>query len=204
MNKIKTENWNGNDIRFVQRNDEWWAVLSDIADALNLHTKKLNQRLEDEVLSKYPIKDSIGRTQETSIVNEFGIYDAVFQSRKPEAKEFRQWVYSMLKELRQATGLEGFQVFRMLDKEHQKESMRTLCNTLRNPVRVDFMKANSIANKAVSSKHGYPKMIKKGEMTPAMLVDREEILDSTVELMGVKDKYELDISVSESVYKKCV
>ena len=138
------------------------------------------------------------------IVNEFGIYDTVFQSRKAEAKEFRYWVYTMLKELREASGLEGFQVFRMLDKEHQKEAMKNLQKSLKQPKRVDFIKANTIANKAISNKHGYPKMIKKEEMTPQMLVEREEVLDDTVELMGVNDKYDLNISVSEQIYKKCL
>lgn len=106
----------------------------------------------------------------------------------------------MLKQLRQATGLEGFQIFRMLDKEHQKEAMAQLKNALRNPVRVDFIKANTIANKAVSNKYGYPKMVKKGDMTPDMLVTRQSVLEDTVELMTLKEKYNLDISVSEKIY----
>lgn len=38
-------------------------------------------------------------------------------------------------------------------------------------------------------------------MTPEMLVDRQELLDSTVGLMGIKDKFGLNLSVSEEVYK---
>lgn len=37
-------------------------------------------------------------------------------------------------------------------------------------------------------------------MTPDMLVERQEILDSTVELMGIKDRYGLKLSVSEEIY----
>ena len=36
----------------------------------------------------------------------------------------------------------------------------------------------------------------------AMLIDRQPILDDTVELMAVNDKYHLGLSVSESIYKK--
>lgn len=136
------------------------------------------------------------------LISEFGIYDTVFQSRKKEAVEFRHWVYSMLKELRKSTGLEGFEVFRMLDKEHQKDCMSILNQGLRNPVRVNFIKANTVANKAVSIKYGYPKMLKKNDMTPQMLVDREPILKDTVELMKTKDKFGIDISVSDTIYKK--
>ena len=196
---IKTENWNGHEIRFVLHDGEWWAVLKDITTALNLTAKGINQRLSKEVISNYPLSTP-GGTQEMLIVNEIGIYDAIFSSRKPEAREFKRWVYSMLKELRQATGLEGFQIFRMLDKEHQKEAMQKLKAGLHSPVRVDFIKANTIANKAISNKYGFPKMIKKGDMSPDMLVVRQGALEDTVELMTVKEKYGLNVAVSDSIY----
>lgn len=199
---MKTEIWNGYPIRFVEKDGEWWAVLKDVCDALGLKTYDVSRRIKDMV-STHNLETAGGK-QQMLIVNEFGIYDTVFQSRKSEAKEFRYWVYEMLKQLRQATGLEGFQIFRMLDKEHQKEAMRHLQQSLRNPVRVDFVKANTIANKAISNRYGYPKMVKKADMTPQMLVEREPILEDTVELMGVNDKYDLGISVSEQIYKKCV
>ena len=197
---MKTENWNSHQIRFVEVKSEWWAVLKDVCDALGLKTKYIVERLDDEVVSTDLIPDSIGRKQEMLIVNEYGIYDAVFQSRKKEAKQFRRWVYDLLKELREASGLAGFEVFRALDKEHQKEMMRKLSNALANPVRVDFIKANTIANKAISNKHGLPKMIKKGEMTPRMLAEREPILEDTVELMKAKERFGLSLSVSERIY----
>ena len=199
---MKTEIWNDYPIRFVEKDGEWWAVLKDVCDALGLKTYDVSRRIRDMV-STHNLETAAGK-QEMLIVNEFGVYDTVFQSRKPEAKEFRCWVYEMLMELRQATGLEGFQIFRMLDKEHQKEAMSTLKKSLKQPVRVDFIKANTIANKAISNKHGYPKMVKKADMTPQMLIEREDVLDDTVELMGVNDKYQLGISVSEQIYKKCM
>ena len=141
-------------------------------------------------------------TQDMLIISEYGIYNAVFSSNKPEAKDFKSWIFRVIKELRKASGYEGFEIFRMLDKEHQKEMMKKLQEGLKKPARVDFIKANTIANKAVSLKHGYPKMIKKATMTPEMLKDREPILADTVELMSVKDKYGLDVSVSDTIYKK--
>lgn len=199
---MKTENWNGHEIRFVEVKGEWWAVLKDVCDALGLKTKYIVERLDDEVVSTDHVSDSLGRDQEMLIVNEYGIYDAVFQSRKKEAKQFRRWVYDLLKELREADGLAGFEIFRQLDKEHQKAEMKKLRDGLKQPVRVDFIKANTITNKAVSNKHGLPKMVKKGDITPEMLKEREPILEDTVKLMGMKDEFGLDISVSDAVYKK--
>lgn len=199
---MKIEYWNGYDIRFVEHNGEWWAVLADIAKTLSLRTDKVKSRLENDHLSKVTIIDSMGRNQEALIVNEFGIYEAIFSSRKPEAKSFKLWVYETIKQLRQATGLEGFEIFRMLDKEHQKEAMARLSNSLGRISKTDMIKANTITNKAVSNKFGYSKMVKKSEMTPEMLVAREAILDDTVELMGIKEKFGLNISVSDSIYNK--
>lgn len=173
-----------------------------MCDALGLQAYAINRRLDDELISNMVVPDSLGRQQEMLIVSEYGIYDTVFQSRKKEAKDFRKWVYKMLSELRKASGYEGFEIFRMLDKEHQKEMMKKLQEGLKSPERIDFIKANTIANKAVSLKHGYQKMIKKATMTPEMLKDREPILADTVELMTVKDKYGLDVSVSDMIYKK--
>lgn len=195
---MKTEMWNGFPIRFVEKGGEWWAVLKDVCNALTLHNPTVvASRIDEEERSKF----NLGRQGEVVIVSEFGIYQTVFQSRKKEARAFQKWTYRVLKTLRQSIGLEGFQVFRMLDREHQKDAMAKLRDSLHEPVRVDFIKANTIANKAVSIKYGYPKMVKKGDMTPEMLVDRQELLESTVNLMGVKEKFHLGLSISDEVYK---
>ena len=68
--------------------------LRDVCGVLELRTQKVVQRLEDDVLSKYPIVDSLGRTQQATFVNEDGLYDTILESRKPYAKKFRKWVTS--------------------------------------------------------------------------------------------------------------
>lgn len=202
----KIEQWNGHSIRFVERNGEWWAVLADIAKALDLKPKYVKERLGDEVVLTDHVLDSLGRKQEMLIVNEFGIYETIFSSRKPEAKAFKVWVFEIIKQLRQQTGLEGFQAFRMLDKQHQKNAMTLLSNGFQEVNKEakpkDMIKANTIANKAISNKYGYPKMVKKSEMTEPMLRDREQVLDETVELMLVKERYGLNFSVANTIYGK--
>ena len=37
---MRTETWCGHDIRFVEINGEWWAILKDICDALRNQKKK--------------------------------------------------------------------------------------------------------------------------------------------------------------------
>ena len=141
---MKTELWNGYSIRFIEKDGEWWAVLKDVCSALNFRVDAVKIRLEDDTISNGVVADTLNRKQEMLIVNEFGIYDTVFQSRKKEAKDFKRWIYSVIKQLRQSIGLEGFQIFRMIDKEHQKAAMSKLNHTLNHPVRIDFIKANTI------------------------------------------------------------
>lgn len=199
---MKVEKWNNYEIRFVEKDGEWWAIAVDVTKALNIgNTTMALKRIETNNKALISIEGITKGNDLVNIIDEFGIYSLVFESRKKEAKEFKHWIFEVIKELRQSTGLEGFQIFKMLDKEHQKEAMAKLKSSLKKPVRIDYIKANTIANKAVSIKYALPKMIKKSDMPPEMLKDRQDLLESTVELMGIKDKYGLDISVSKKVYE---
>jgi prophage antirepressor-like protein len=171
---MKLENWNGHEIRFIEKAPgDWWAVAADVAEALGYNLTTNMTRLIDEHDKVIHKVNSPCGEQNTHIVSEFGIYEAVFSSRKSEAKDFKRWIYDVIKTLRHATGLESFQVFRLLDKEHQREAMTKLHDGLQQAAKIDYIKANTIANKTVSSMYGFPKMVKKGDMTPEMLVSRQ-------------------------------
>lgn len=80
------------EIRTAGTADNPMFCLADVCNSLGLSSKGVNQRLGDEVISNYPIKDSLGREQQMLFVNEDGLYDVILDSRKPEAKKFRKWV----------------------------------------------------------------------------------------------------------------
>ncbi len=152
METIRTENWCGHNIRFVEINGEWWAILKDICDTLNLKTFKIAQRLEPCMLervkidvsdipsrdaryehrpvksvNKNMIKKDIGRrpgdnkTRWMLAVNELGIYEALFASRRLEARKFRIWAGTVMQKLRKNVGLEGYEVMRMTEKDIQDD-----------------------------------------------------------------------------------
>lgn len=158
---MRTENWCGYDIRFVEINGEWWAILKDICDALRLRTDAIAQRLDPSMLervkvdvsdtisngvrSNVPSKDlrynhkpvdridrgmigkDIGRqpgenkTRWMLAVNELGIYEALFASRKLEARKFRMWAGTVMKKLRSSVGLQGYEVMRMTEPDIQEQ-----------------------------------------------------------------------------------
>ena len=82
------------EVRVSELNNEPVFCLADLCKILDLTPSKVSQRLSDDVLSKYPIVDSIGREQFANFVNEDGLYDVILDSRKPEARAFRKWITS--------------------------------------------------------------------------------------------------------------
>lgn len=48
---------------------------------------------EDDAL-KWGVTDSLGRIQETTMINESGLYSLILSSKLPKAKEFKRWVTS--------------------------------------------------------------------------------------------------------------
>lgn len=131
---MRTENWCGYDIRFVEVDGEWMAILKDICDALNLRTAKVVERLDpdlmERVLVEVPDLTSLkgtsnrGRGERKTMwmlaVAEAGIYQALFASRKLEARKFTGWVSSVLPKLRKNVGLEQYEVMRMTEPEIQE------------------------------------------------------------------------------------
>ena len=178
-------------------------MATDIFAALDIqNTPDAIKRLDRENHTIVSIYSGNSPNPCANIVNEYGLYDIVFSSRKKEAKEFKRWVFGIIKALREASGLKAYQAFHMFDKEFQKDAMRLLSEKLVNPIRRDFIRANTIANKAVSTRFGYDKMLGKSQMSPEMLLDRQPILQDTVTLMAANDSFDLGLSISDAVYAK--
>lgn len=197
---MKIEKWCGHEIRFIEVKGEWWAVATDVCQALGLKQVTRALRTCKAGVTKCKVSSS-GEMREVNIINEKAIYKLAFKSRKKEAEDFQDWVVDIIKELREAAGLEGFQVFRLMDKEEQKRLMTVIHDNVPKPSKRDYVKANVIADKAVSNRYGYKKMVKKADMTPEMLKDRVKVLDNVVDLMVTKERFGLDISVSNAIYK---
>lgn len=54
-------------------------------------------------------------------INEIGIYEALFASRRLEARQFRRWAATVMQKLRRYTNLEGYEVMRMTEREIQED-----------------------------------------------------------------------------------
>lgn len=85
--------YHGNQIRTIEYNGETWWVASDVCKVLDIENvaQSVARVDNDEVCSTYII-DSLGRKQETLIINEPGLYTLILGCRKPETKAFKRWV----------------------------------------------------------------------------------------------------------------
>lgn len=79
----------------MDENNEPLFCLSDVCKVLDLgNVSQVKSRLNYGVISNEIINDSLGREQQATFINEDALYDVIFDSRKPEAKQFRKWVVS--------------------------------------------------------------------------------------------------------------
>lgn len=83
----------GQPVRTVVLGGEPWFVARDVCDVLDISNSRMAvARLDADGVSTADVIDSMGRTQQASVVSEPGLYELVFLSRKPEARAFRRWI----------------------------------------------------------------------------------------------------------------
>ena len=140
MNDILVFHYKSSEVRTVELNGEPWFVLKDVCAVLGISNHKMTaQRLDADEVSLTDLTDSMGRQQETTVINESGLYNVILRSDKPEAKPFRKWVTSeVLPSIRKTGGYrmpklsKEMQALFLLDDRTQKQeaSLTALENTM--------------------------------------------------------------------------
>lgn len=90
MNELQIfENEEFGKVRTLVKDGEPWFVASDVCECLGLANPTVSvNRLDYDERAKF----NLGRQGWVNIVNEYGLYNLVLGSRKPEAKNFKRWV----------------------------------------------------------------------------------------------------------------
>lgn len=71
-----------------------WVVL-DVCRELDIKSARDAVRSLDEGYAVTTrVTDALGRERDTHVVNEAGLYQLIFQSRKESAKSFRKWIFN--------------------------------------------------------------------------------------------------------------
>lgn len=93
MTDIVPFDYEGTSVRTVTVDGEPWFVLADLCKVLGISDVSIvRRRLDGALCQTHPIADSMGRTQQATIVSEAGMYEVVIRSDKPEAVTFRRWI----------------------------------------------------------------------------------------------------------------
>ena len=92
----------------VDEKGEPWFVGKDVARRLGYinHRKALRDHVDEEDRKDgVTIRDSIGRDQEATFINESGLYSLILASKLPQAKAFKRWVTAeVLPQIRKTGG----------------------------------------------------------------------------------------------------
>ena len=160
--KLQVFNYNQKQVRTVQIDGETWFVLKDVCVVLGITDHKVvARRLEEDEVCQIPLTDSLGRTQETTVINESGLYNVILRSDKPEAKPFRKWVTSeVLPSIRKTGGYQTkamttAQMFAMqaqvnLEQEQRIKTLEANQTQMRDTMSTAF---SALASPTVSRDH---------------------------------------------------
>lgn len=150
MNDILVFHYKSSEVRTVELNGEPWFVLKDVCAVLGIANHKMTaQRLDADEVSLTDLTDSMGRQQETTVINESGLYNVILRSDKPEAKPFRKWVTSEVLPSIRKTGSytmpklsKEMQAIFLLDDRTQKQEARL--TALENTMTVDYSQQQTL------------------------------------------------------------
>lgn len=102
MNELQVFDFNNSKVRTFERNNEVWFCLKDVCDILELsNSRKVKERLNPMGVTTSDVGVQTGTKADgtpaiqivsMNFINESNLYKVIFQSRKPQAEQFTEWV----------------------------------------------------------------------------------------------------------------
>lgn len=153
----------------------------------NICPSKTNQKEKIYLYNEQQATLLLTYLKNTKTVREF---------KKALVKQF----YEAKKKLEEIQAPE-YKAIRAESKEVTKSSMKLLKDSISNIDQTQYIKANTIANKATSIKFGIKKMIKVEEMTKEMIKFRNKVIQRISALMEAQSLGVEIPHISEIIYK---
>lgn len=158
MNDLQLFNFDNRDVRVLEKDGEPWFVGKDIATVLGYKNPNdaLQKHVDSEDKDAIAIRDSIGRNQQTPLINESGLYSLVLSSKLESAKRFKRWVTSeVLPQIRKTgtftTNSMELALQAALDHERKIKAIETDVDYLKNNMRIDSLQQQEIQQRAKRS-----------------------------------------------------
>jgi len=78
----------------LEKDGEAWFIAKEIADILEYSgTNKMTKRLDKDEKANTPLRNvSSNQYRNQTVINESGLYEAIFGSKMPKAKAFKKWI----------------------------------------------------------------------------------------------------------------
>lgn len=92
MNALTALHFDTADVRMIMRDGEPWWIGLDATSALEIARGRQALAALDDYEKDAYIIGTLGGPQETTIINESGLYSLILRSRKPVAKRFKKWL----------------------------------------------------------------------------------------------------------------
>lgn len=127
MNELQIfKNEQFGEIRTITKNNEIMFVAADVCKALDLsNPSKAVSRLDDDERANL----KLGRQGNTNVINEYGLYNLVLASRKPEAKAFKRWItHEVIPAIRKTGGYTAKNKNGLSDEVREKRAEAMLLN----------------------------------------------------------------------------
>ena len=96
MNELTIfKNDNFGEVRTITLNGDPYFCLPDVCRILDLdQPSRVKDRLKKDGVTSSKVIDNLGREQYANFINEPNLYKCIFQSRKSEAENFQEWIFS--------------------------------------------------------------------------------------------------------------
>ena len=139
---------------------------------------------------------------EMSFIPEGDVYRLIARSKLPSAERFERWIFDeVLPSIRESIGLKQHEALLLLSRENQKRGNQKLYEVgLRE--KSDYCKAAKIAGKATANCMHKDKAVSKKDVPEDFLPLYDGLFEDTVFLMCMKERFGMDFSVSETIYRK--
>lgn len=157
MNELQTFDYNGSQVRTVEKDGETWWVLSDVCKVLELsEARRTAERLDDDELTRVKLHSG-GQNREMYVINESGLYNVILRSDKPQAKPFRKLVTSEVLPTIRKTGQYNTKLNKALEIKETNARVR-LSNAFLKLAKVDTLSSeykNILVAKAAEALTGF-------------------------------------------------
>ena len=146
-------NFNNSDITISGDSENPWFIAKEIGQILGLSNHADVMARLDPEQKGLTLIDTLGGTQKVSIINESGLYEMIFTSRKEIAKKFKKWVFNeVLPSIRKRGKYEMEQKLMNTEQKHKQE-IEKISQQLREKENINFTLKNFVENVKMKEKN---------------------------------------------------